>query len=391
MAKKVYSPDVYLRFPSSLTADDLIGEKKVDKLYADILTELRKNQVQYQLALDEAVLGCPVIELTQNGYALDGKEYSDVSDVMAALRSDGVYTLPDGTLSEDIMVRRYADGTTVLLNLTDKSLDLVCGDERVALAPYGLKVSGENTPEYKLVSEKPMGELAYCDGNVAALTVTDSSGVCEFEMNGAAEVRFCLRAYPDEIEVLLDGEKLTATESASSLPKCFEALYKQTDALMLSAGQHTVSVVGGIEKFYKYLPEIFLEGDFFKRGNAVSPVRFDGKTPVRFGRFSCAAELELPAESALEIIGTDKPLTLTVNGVFLGTRIVAPYIWQIPAELSEKTVTVKVDGASDMSPIFGDTEALEALDGTPVWCRGCCPEFEVAEPKLKIKILKKEI
>ena len=84
-------------------------------------------------------------------------------------------------------------------------------------------------------------------------------------------------------------------------------------------------------------------------------------------------------------------MTLTVNGVFLGTRIVAPYIWQIPAELSEKTVTVKVDGASDMSPIFGDTEALEALDGTPVWCRGCCPEFEVAEPKLKIKILKKEI
>ena len=389
-AKKPYSPDVYLRFPCHLTADDLVGEKNADRLYEDILTELRKNQVQYQLVSDEAVLGCSVIELTHRGYTLDGKEYSAASSVAAALRAEQVYTLPDGTLSEDIMVRKYADGTTVLLNLTDKAVDLVRGDERLALAPYGLKVAGEEVTEYTYASEKLLGELVYEGENVAALTVTDQAGVCEFDVADTVSVRFALRAYPGEIEALLDGEKLKTTEPASVLPQCFEELYKQTDEVTLSAGRHTVSVVGGIEKFYKYLPEVFLTGDFYKRDGVLSPVRFDGKTPERYGKYSCTAELDLPADADVEIVGTDKPLTLTVDGVSLGTRIAPPYVWQIPAELSGKAVTVKVNSASDMSPAFGNTPLLEELDGTSAWCRGYCPEFEREEPQMKIKVLKKE-
>ena len=149
-------------------------------------------------------------------------------------------------------------------------------------------------------------------------------------------------------------------------------------------------MVGGIEKLYKYLPEVFLTGDFYKRDGVLSPVRFDGKTPERYGKYSCTAELDLPADADVEIVGTDKPLTLTVDGVSLGTRIAPPYVWQIPAELSGKAVTVKVNSASDMSPAFGNTPLLEELDGTSAWCRGYCPEFEREEPQMKIKVLKKE-
>ena len=94
--------------------------------------------------------------------------------------------------------------------------------------------------------------------------------------------------------------------------------------------------------------------------------------------------------SKVEICGIDKPVTLNIDGKDLGTRIAFPYVWELPCELSGRTVTVEVESASDMSPLFGDTAVLETLDGTPAWCRGYCPEFDREEPHIEIKILEKE-
>lgn len=390
-AKKAYCPEVYLRFPRDLCADDLIGEKKADKLYAQILTELRKNQIQYRLISNEAVIGSHVIEITRDGYTLDQKAYFSAAEVALQLRAGQIFTLPDGSLSDDIMVRRYADGSEIILNISDTEIELVSGERKVFLEPYGIAISGRKMPKYKTLLSVAADLPEYKEDNVAALTVTDSKGVCEFEVFGDLEVRICTRTYPEELEILLDGKKLITKEKATALPCGFAGLYRQTDKLSLSAGRHTVSVFGGIEKFYKYLPEIILAGDFYKRENTISPVRFDGKTPNRFGKFFCEAEINLPhGKLAVEICGTDKPVTLNVDGNNLGTRIAFPYVWELPAELLGRTVTFEVESTSDMSPLFGDTAVLETLDGTPAWCRGCCPEFDREEPHMEIKILEKE-
>ena len=330
----------------------------------------------------------PVVEIVENGFLAEGTEYAEVSMLSGMFKKENKYTLSDGTLSDSIMIRSYADGTDVLLNLTDKEISLCTAEGTViGLAPYGLKITSETEKEYKCLLQKDVKEVCFEDDNIVAATF-DKDGIYEFEISGTVEVTIAKRAYPQHIDITLDDSPIDACDDSVLLPDGFNRLYKQTKKIVLTSGKHKLACTDGIKVFYKYLPEIMFVGDIYICGNKISNSR-DNCDTSRFGKWTFGFDMELPSEKQLAIAvdGLDKPSMLYADGNPLGICAVYPYIWNIPKEYLGDKVRFELRSASDLSNIFGDTFALEKLDGTPGWCSGYTPEFQKKMPDVKVSML----
>ncbi len=388
-ARKVYIPDVYVRFPNDMASYELFTDKKTDKHFGDLLVSLKRNQIQYMLLNDETDLDIPIIQMTKDGFALDGIEYTDISMLLDKFKKESLYTLPDGTLSDEIMVRRYADGTEVVLNLTDKTINLndTKGKE-IKLEPFGVKISKNKEAKYKCLLQKKLKDITFEDNNLVAATF-DETGIYEFTVKESIEVRIAKRTYPEDIDIWLDEMPVNACDNSVLLPDGFNKLYKQTKKIVLKSGKHKLIYKSKINAFYKYLPEIFFVGDFYNCGNVFADKLADRSNVSRYGKcvFKFGAELPLEKKLAIAVEAFDKPIELYADGQLVGTQIGYPYIWNIPTKYLGKKVHFTLESASDLSNIFGDTSAIEQLDGTPAWCSGYTPRFQKRIPDIKVKIL----
>ena len=387
-ARKLYIPDIYVRYPSELASYELFSDKTVNRRFGELLTALRKNQIQYMLIDDETDFDIPVIEFTPNGFSFVGTEYTEISTLIDNVKKKNLYTLPDGTLTDGIMVRRYADGKEVILNLTDNitKLNDTKGNE-IILNPYEAKTPGQNDTAYKCLVQSSIKDITYEDINIVSATF-DETGIYEFTVAESIELRLAKRTYPEDIDIWLDEMPVDACDNSLLLPQGFNSLYKQTKKIVLNAGKHKLIYKSKIKAFYKYLPEIMFVGDFYSKGNVFEKKSADS-TISRYGRwmFKFGAELPTDKSLAISIENMDKPASLYADGHFVGTQIGYPYIWNIPTEYLGKKVQFTLKSASDLSNIFGDTSAIEKLDGTPGWCTGYTPAFQKAMPDIKVKIL----
>ena len=388
-ARKEYIPEVYVRFPNDMASYELFSEKTTDKRFGELLVALKQKQIQYMLINDETDFDKPVIEMTENSFSIDGSEYDDIPNLLDAFKKQNYYTLPDGTLTDGIMVRSYADGTYVILNLTDKPITLNNSKGKaINLEPYAVKITKKKDAKYRSLLQKKLKDITFEDNNIVAATFNET-GIYEFTVSESVEVRIAKRTYPEDIDIWLDEMPVNACDNSVVLPDGFNKLYKQTQKIVLKSGNHKLTYKNRIKTIYKYLPEIMFEGDFYSRDNVFVNKLTDNSNVSRYGKWIFKFDAELPLEKklAIAIEGFDKPAELYADEKLVGSQIGYPYIWNIPNEYLGKKVKFTLKSASDLSNIFGNTSAIEQLDGTPAWCSGYTPEFQKGIPDIKVKIL----
>ena len=388
IARLDYNPDVYIPFPWQEAAKGLAEESNIDSLWGALLKTLRKYQIQYLVIRDGKHSDKPVVEIKNNSFLLDGKVYPSASDLAEAIKPGECFLQKDGCLPEDVLIRRYKNGETVLLNLSEEEKKLYYKGRELTLPQYGVCFAGREDVKYRPVFELKVYKTDF-DGNNITGAVFNAEGKFSFEAKEDIEVIFALRSFPENAEVLFDNIPLVGKDACDILPGNFNPLYRKSGKFTLTKGNHILTVKEE-RKIYKYLPDVLITGDFHRQGNILSAKRFEKTEVRRFGKCRFCFEAETPAGGglAIRINGVDGPVGLYADGKALGVLTAPPYIYKLPENLSGKAVSFIFETASGFSPIFGDAALAEAGDGTPKWCEGYTPAFELPVREVTAEILR---
>lgn len=315
------------------------------------------------------------------------------------------YLESDGTPARDLVVREYADGSSVALdirNCGDRQLTFVSGDLRLicSLPKRGVLrlAPGERPPEpvdpqtrhwtpaamafpYALDRDNVI-RLNFGADRVARFTlteplrlklvlrdfalsyaVTETGRPVDFEAPAPGEKVFRHTAEPYVFE--LDGQRLDGLSSTKALPIEYCPLYRETELLMLDAGPHELRLVTGEADRNFFLPAAFVAGAVARHGEALGPLParlgfgaladyglgdYCGKLTYRIGRV-------MPTSDTIRVLTGGLLTRVRWNGRDLGIRGWAPFDWKLPS---------KVPGSLDVSVytpavnILGDVKRPQA-------------------------------
>ena len=239
---------------------------------------------------------------------------------------------PDGALVSDVFVRRYANGTLLIIDMAGRNRDLV------------LYRNGQQLP-FKLprfgVAEFPGWQLEF-DNKHTLRVEFDESNRSVIKFDKATDLQLALRDYAGNAEVEFDGKLIPATLPCSGLPASYNQLYKLADLGKIAAGEHTLVLKNNIEDF-GFLPAAILLG---------------GETlPAYAGRILQSAKVFVP-DTAMKIktSHTAPPgdVELFIDGKSCGTRLTAPYEWIISEDSRGKVVEIKFSYSSSIAALYGN-------------------------------------
>ena len=249
----------------------------------------------------------------------------------------------DGSLAREVFVRRYQDGTVLVVNMADRAQRLVLhrGGNSVGfeLSRHGVR----EFPGWRVEFDHPHIQRLEFDGN----------GHAELELAHGQALRLALRHYRGTAEIVMNGQTVAAKHECNALPESFRELYREADLGTLPAGKYTFTADSDIRD-YPFLPTAILLG---------------GQLPAYTGRVMQSAEVILPVTArSIHLVGTVPPpgdMTLFLNGQSLGCRLQGPYEWSIPEALSGKEVSVRIEYSSSISALFGNPwRGADALSHT---------------------------
>ena len=126
LAKKDFTPKIYIRYPTEICAKHLHDELNLMRFFK-LVNTLTYNQIQWKYADNtDNFTDAPTLEFTEElEYVLDGNKIT-LEEILEKFRVTPVVTNLNGKTEEGIFVRKYDDGTTVVLNLyAEKGIYLV--------------------------------------------------------------------------------------------------------------------------------------------------------------------------------------------------------------------------------------------------------------------------
>ncbi len=379
-ARKTIDADVYVRAPITAirrTYGNRTESAVICNRFVSLLAELVLRQYQW-LILDEdeeAPAGAFVLEPAVS-------ELPEMLEALEAARPLKVRVLdPDGHLPENIHLRRYSDGSIVVLDLSDSedSRDLVlqCGDTWSAftLPGRGHWASGTDLPKkYETVSEpSPAFRLSLDRPNT--LRANLRTNCTEFRFTAAdrlEDIRLLCRAYMPGGTLTLDGTPLDAALPADALTPGLGSLYRSTGPFLLHPGEHTIRITEPAPS-EPFLPSCLICGHFAADHTdtlralpaTVSVGRLDGNTLPQFaGRITYEAMLDIPDGELKLALGSSGLYTrVYLNGLPLGGRLNG-FVWSIPAHLRGTEALLRIEQYTTIGPAFGRAEdAIARGDG----------------------------
>ena len=288
---------------------------------------------------------------------------------------------PDGSLAGKLLVKTYTDGTVVVLDLTAeigaRRLILKHGDVSRTFELFGRGVMvtkdlipPELLPATAQKTDTDSFELILGNPNFLRCIFPGEQQYFEFALDSDMEnLKFVLRTYGGEADILLDGKPLETFAACSELPEGLRSLYKTSKPVSLKQGRHSVTLTSAVRD-YPYLPLCFLCGDF-----AVYPGNVLGKTPksaqigslLGKGLLNYAGKITLTADVTVPLHNGDVFLSLDTNqlytevrldGISLGRRAWAPFVWKIPEEMKGGKKTLEVIEYTSVGALFGDVAKL---------------------------------
>ena len=287
-----------------------------------------------------------------------------------------------GATEEEVFIKKYTDGSLLLLNLTDEPKRVAFWEDGVrrVCKLYGVRTlcRGEVCEEE---GYRRCGVCEQFDGTYLSPSFFRpvlSEGSYTFAVDEEMPVAVYLRTYPRRTELLLDGIPVAGEGEAKALPRGFAGLYV-SETRLLARGKHILSSSAEEKKF---LPACILGGDFDEESSVLTArgrqVRIRaGQTLSFFGTFELRAEADLSSAEALGF-SVGCPAALSVGGEPLGMLTEPPFIWRLPEHLRGADMQVHVCLYSSLAPLFGDIAEIGGNSGAPCSMTGLkIPPLEV--------------
>lgn len=406
-ARKPYSPKVLVKVPSRYfgSLDKTPAFEEQGKQYLRFLEALLSWQIQFFL-LDEdepAAPGLPVLAFGPDGFYVEGEQarFRNQDEYMAHIteispRDVVVRSAETGEETRDVMVRRFDDGSVILVDMTDNdgtdrmlSVSTPEGTGAVRLQGHGAFAGtygdmGRTKPRIDgkgsriLNASLRKAEMRLHGPNLVRCLHTQADRQFTFTVTSELDdIRFFLRSEVDPTEVYLDGTPLVTTETQAELPRGFDNLYKATAPLTLTKGSHTLSFAEG-DIDYRYLPTTFIAGSFSYDRESRTLGKWTGKytltseaAPDYAGTYDIILPLRLPKVNGCGIgLNTNLACTeLLIDGASLGRKAWGPFEWVIPEKFAGGRHTLTIRISNSIMPMFGNVPALDEDQPYPDWLR----------------------
>ena len=370
IAQKDFEPDLYLRFPFEVACDN-IG-KSIDTMpFISLVNDLAFNQIQFKLTTKDEGDGKTVTFNERLEAFLGGKPF-DISKFKKA----PYVTDKNGGAPRGIFVRKFRDGTFVVINLFAKEGEYDVFGKSVYLEKHGVWLSSDILPHPTISELSAKFKVGYKNQNVARTMHVNGNKPCHIHCACDTSVIFAVR---EGVAATINGEKiLCQSVAASVLPKGMGEFYKASLPYVLKKGVNTLTA----DNDFKYMPSVILVGDFSYEITPSDPYELTllpRKTECEeneyisdYGEIELSTEIQIPENATqIELLGTTLLTKVHLGGKMIGERAFAPYVYEIPKELCGKATSLKIVQYSSIAPIFGNvaywdkTVTLCGWRGTP--------------------------
>ncbi len=369
LAHKDFEPDVYIRYPYSPCAKSITGDMDATPI-CRLVNTLTYSGIQWKFIDDEEPVNAPIIEINDQLEFKINRTILSIEEICKKIRGSISVADKNGGRAKGILVRRFKDGSMVILNLFAPPGEYIINGKGIFLDKYDVKLSTDSA-KYKKEEISPSFNVEYKNDNIIRtmyVNGTENAHVyCQKDTEATLAVRNGTAAY-------LNGEPIKADLDAKLLPYGMRKLYKISAPVSLKAGLNTLKANDDL----KYLPSVLIIGDFSAdsingdicklelrpRKNAL----FCGDYICDYGRVSFTANIKVPkGVTALEISGTELYTAVYADGKPLGEKIFSPYIFNIEAELWGKDVCLEIVQLSSMGNIFGNVDYWDKVSEKSQW------------------------
>lgn len=400
-ARKPYTPEYCVRVPSTyfmgLDKTDAFEER--GKMHLRFLEGLLAHQLQYIL-LDEdetPPAGVPVLNFDGGGFFVEGEEerYDDLetyfNHILGLKPRSVVVTDEKGKEVRDVLVRRWDDGSFILVDMTDndrtdRRLSVTSNGRKGSIRLQGHGVFAGTMEEMDYVPDTFRKRIRLKDlsltptyTNIVRCLYLEENPCFSFKVRDARQgVRLIVRKGAAPVEVSLDGEPVEPGLPADRLPEGFRQLYASSRTIHPGKGKHHIRVTNGAVD-YRFLPAVFMSGDFLYDKSSCSLLPWDGKgrtctkdcIPDYTGSYVISADAYIPRSKGLSIsLDTNLACTeLSIDGISLGRKAWGPYEWTVPEYLQGGTHHLKIHISNSVMPLFGDLDRLEKEQPYISWLR----------------------
>lgn len=374
-AQKDFVPDLYIEYPTKICARYVLNKLNIQP-FVDLINKLALNQIQWKyINPGDDSKNIPVIKFNDKmQYIFENIIVDSLEEIINRLNSQPVITDLNGDIPDGFFVRKYTDGSIIVINLYGKSgIYKINGQNAYIYEHDVLADSFDKRDILMSFKEKIKGvfELCYCNDNIGRMMFTDSQTALELYAKSDTEISFAVR---NDVCAYLSRKKLVCTESANKLPYGLKKLYSMTQPLALKEGKYVLKSFDD----YKYLPCVLVSGDFKIQATA------DGSNAVRlknrqktytcgdffrdFGKVEFCINVTVPnGAEGIEIVGTSLYTCVYVNDTLVGKKICSPYIYNISEKWYDKNIVLKVVQYSSIAPIFGDVKYFDEHSENIQW------------------------
>ena len=363
-AKKDFTPDLYIKFPTELSMENITGRIYYSAL-SKLINELTYRGIQWKFTNKE--VGKPCVELDCEQNLIFNGEKTTQDEIISRFDKK-LITSKGGEVVKGIFLRRFQDGTFIAINLfapsgtyTVLERELYFGEHEVHFQDSAPKAEAEELAcEFSVEYKSPsVLRLMYLNGEKAA-KITADSDMC---------VCFAVR---NDTCALLDGEKIR-TKPSENLPRAAKAYYGVSEPIFLSKGEHTVEC----ENDFKYMPSVLVIGELDQGAPFNEPTKPTLKPRTRkykageelygFGKVRFNTKINVPPYArGITLEGATLYTALYINGEKIGERICPPYSFYFKREYIGE-ITLEIVQKTSIAPVFGNTKYWDENASDAQW------------------------
>ncbi|MBE6729766.1 MAG: hypothetical protein E7568_06005 [Ruminococcaceae bacterium] len=367
LSKKDFTPDVYIKYPYEIFAQCLNGEFLSALPFNHLLNELVLRQIQFKFINNEdSASDAPIISFNDKmQYLFNGLVTDDKKVIASYFKKPPTVTDINGNLPDGIFVRKYDDGTFVVINLFGEADTYLINNKEICLNTHGVYISSTVPKTFKY--SKPLKAeffVEYLNKNIIRHFFLSEERKANLYFDDDMTVNFAVR---NDAIGLVNDEILRFNKPDNSLPSGLKDLYLISTPQKFKCGKNELYC----DKDSKYLPGMFIIGDFTATPN-MKGENFELRLSERknkykvgqyirdYGKINFTTKVKIPLNAkAIEIKGTTLYTILFANDNMLGEKIFSPFVYEIPTDLQGKKVNITILQCSSIAPIFSDINYYE--------------------------------
>ena len=354
LAKKDFTPDVYIRYPYRNSAKNLSGWFDYTN-FCSLINQLTYKQIQWKF-IDDETPSAPIIEVGENGeLTLDGKTVD-----ITKINGKTVLTDKNGDTPLGVFVRRFDDGELAVINLFGKEDEYFIDGKCVFLKKHDVYLSTDSSTSLKPVLSFNGFTAEYKNENLIRTMHLNSQPISKIHVDCDTEISFAVR---NDTEAYLNGDVIACDENSDTLPFGMKNLYKCSRKLILKKGENVIKT----DLDFKYLPSVLIMGNFSYeiRSGEVCEIYIKerkssyncGERIYDFGKIDFTKKIDvLPDTEYLEIVGANLLTEAYIDNKLLGRRAFSPYLFSIDKSTCKYGAELKIVQYSSIAPIFGDVD-----------------------------------